>query len=465
MDSISNILSNVLDFLPYVGWVILAIMILVFIHELGHFLFAKLFKMRVEKFSIGFPPKIIGTTVGDTEYVIGLTPLGGYVKISGMVDESMDSDQLASEPQPWEFRSKPVWQRILVITGGVLFNMILAAFIFIGLKATYGSAFVPPLGSVVIADSTIAYDMGLRTGDKIVSINGRDVMQNTPIISIGDILNESGFVVGVEREGEGLTFRGPDDIMTQLNESEGVLGIGTDPPVVGIVLLATPAAEAGFRRGDRIVEIDGTPINFFNDLRHIIGETDGSEMSIVWHRPDSIASDIPEGATRLGITDDGSIIYQTGIAARDNDGVFQVGIKPIVFYEEYSFSESITSGIAQTFSTTSVIFVSLKRLFTGKEDIRKNLGGPIAIAKLTKEAADAGAYSFWNIVAMLSITLAIFNILPVPALDGGHLVFLIYEGIVRKEPSLKFRMATQQVGMALLLVFMAFVIFNDILKL
>jgi regulator of sigma E protease len=167
----------------------------------------------------------------------------------------------------------------------------------------------------------------------------------------------------------------------------------------------------------------------------------------------------------MGETPEGDAIYEAQLAPRENGGAFQVGVTPIVFYEEYTFGEAISGGISQTLSTTSLIVVSLKRLFTGRESVRDNVGGPIMIAKATKEAADAGAYSFWNIVAMLSITLAIFNILPIPALDGGHLVFLLYEGIVRKEPSLKFRMVTQQAGMLLLLVFMAFVIFNDILKL
>ena len=177
-------MDGILNMFSYVGWVLLAIMILVFVHELGHFLLAKLFKMRVEKFSVGFPPKVIGTTVGETEYVLGLTPLGGYVKISGMVDESMDSDQMASEPQPWEFRSKPVWQRILVIVAGVVFNMILAAIVFISLKASYGESYIPNLGQVVVADSSIAYKMGIRSGDELVSINERLVSERAGLQAV-----------------------------------------------------------------------------------------------------------------------------------------------------------------------------------------------------------------------------------------------------------------------------------------
>ena len=458
-------MEQVLNIFSYFGWVILAIMILVFVHESGHFLFAKLFKMRVDKFSVGFPPKIIGTTVGETEYVIGLTPLGGYVKIAGMVDESMDTEALASEPKPWEFRSKPVWQRIVVITAGVFFNMILAAVIFIVLKAAYGSVFVPPLGGVVIAEESIAYDMGLRTGDTIVRINGRLIEPDAPIGSISDLLDEEGFRVGVIRDGESLTFTGPDDIMTRLKRTDGKLGIRADPPVVGLISPGSAADDAGLRRGDRIVAIGETPIAFFDDLRKIVSASDGSELTVRWERPDSLASIVPTGAIRVSDVASESITYQAQIAPRDVGGRLILGINSIIYYEDFTFAESIPAGIKQVFSTTYVIFISLKRIFTGRESFRENVGGPIMIAKATKEAADQGAFFFWNIVAMLSITLAIINILPIPALDGGHLVFLLYEGIVRKEPSLKIRMAMQQVGMVVLLAFMAFVIFNDILKL
>jgi len=457
-------MEQVLNIFSYFGWVILAIMILVFIHELGHFLFAKLFKMRVDKFSVGFPPKVIGTTVGETEYVIGLTPLGGYVKIAGMVDESMDTEELESEPKPWEFRSKPVWQRIIVITGGVFFNMILAAVIFIGLKAAYGSVFVPPLGGVFVAEESIAYDMGLRSGDTIVQINGKTVEQNAPIGFMKDLLAEDGFRVGVIRDGENLTFTGPEDIMTRLNK-KGALGILADPPVLGLVSPGSAADDAGLLRGDRIIAIGEARINFFEELREIVSTSDGSELIVRWERPDSLASIVPAGAIRVSDLTSEPITYEARITPREESGRLILGVNSIRYYEDFTFAESIPAGIKQVFSTTQVIFLSLKRIFTGRENFRENVGGPIMIAKATKEAADQGAYSFWNIVAMLSITLAIINILPIPALDGGHLVFLLYEGIVRKEPSLKVRMAMQQVGMVMLLAFMAFVIFNDILKL
>jgi len=248
MDAFLNILS-------YVGWVLLAIMILVFVHELGHFLFAKLFKMRVDKFSVGFPPKILGKKVGQTEYVLGLTPLGGYVKIAGMVDESMDTEELQAEPKPWEFRSKPVWQRMLVITGGVLFNFILAAIVFISLKATYGESYTAPAGAIQVQEASIAHDMGLRSGDIIRAINGEEVVPEEGLGGLQDLLLADPLVVEVERDGERMQFTGPDDIMTRFNRSEGIFGWAFDPNIVGSLTEDSPAGEAGLLPGDAIVAV------------------------------------------------------------------------------------------------------------------------------------------------------------------------------------------------------------------
>ncbi|NNE71117.1 MAG: RIP metalloprotease RseP [Rhodothermales bacterium] len=456
MDGILNIFS-------YVGWVLLAIMILVFVHELGHFLLAKLFKMRVEKFSVGFPPKVIGKKVGETEYVLGLTPLGGYVKIVGMVDESMDAETMYSEPQPWEFRSKPVWQRILVIVAGVVFNMILAAAVFISLKATYGEAYVPNLGNVAVADSSIAWEMGLRSGDELLAINGRPVNERAGLETVERALIESPLVVQVRRDGGVQEFSGPSDMITRLNRAEGRLGLSWDPPVIGQVTEGSPAAAIGLMPGDVILSIGADSIAYWTDITSTLTDFEGGDVAIRFRRPDSVAVS-PPGATSLG-AGPGGTNYQTIVTPDDDGSRHVLGVRQLVRVREYDFLPAVSAGLSDTWTNTRVIASSLKRVFTGQENFRENVGGPIMIAKVTKEAADAGAPFFWNIVAMLSITLAIINILPIPALDGGHLVFLIYEGIVRREPSLKVRMVMQQIGMVLLLVFMVFVIFNDILKL
>jgi len=447
-------MSFIANMFSYVGWVLLAIMILVFVHELGHFLFAKLFKMRVDKFSVGFPPKVLGFTRGDTEYVLGLTPLGGYVKIAGMVDESMDTEELASEPQAHEFRAKPVWQRILVITGGVLFNIILAAVIFAGLKATYGEMYVPSMGPVRVDSASIAYDMGIRTGDQVVAVNGTDVSESRAFFGIQEMLLADPLRLVLDRNGQSVDVEGPGDMMTRLNRTEGRFGISFDPAVVGSVVEGSPAALAGLQEGDRIVAVDSMDIHFWSDISAAVVAADGNPVRVT-----VVRSSNPYGPDAVSRTIDFTITPE------ETNGSWLLGISQVLDFREFGPIEAVGAGIADTWVNTRLIATSLKRVFSGQDDFRENVLGPVMIARATKEAADRGAPFFWNIVAVLSITLAIINIMPIPALDGGHLMFLIYEGIVRKEPSLKVRMVMQQIGMVILLLFMVFVIFNDFLKL
>lgn len=457
-------LTNILS---YVGWVLLAIMILVFIHELGHFLFAKLFKMRVEKFSVGFPPKILGFTWGETEYVLGLTPLGGYVKIVGMVDESMDTDSLSEEPKEYEFRAKPVWQRILVITGGVLFNFILAAVIFAGLKATYGEMYIPADGELRVAEGSIAHDMGLRTHDELMEVNGQPFHGAESYFSIQEMLLANPVEMTVRRGAETITLTGPDDIMTRLNKSKGDHGISFDPAVVGYVAQDSPAERAGLRSGDRLVAIGDSAVSFWSQIPPLIQPLEDREFTLRILRQDSVET-TPEGmAVRLpdSLQAAGGTLYDIRIAAEESASTYVIGVNQLFRTRTYGPVNAVVAGFGDMFLNTRLIATSLKRIFTGQDGFRENIGGPVMIAKATKQAADRGAFFFWNIVAMLSITLAIINILPIPALDGGHLVFLIYEGITRREPSLKLRMILQQIGMVVLLAFMVFVIFNDFLNL
>ncbi len=425
--------------------VILAIMILVFVHEMGHFLFAKLFKMRVDRFSIGFPPKLLGKKIGETEYVLGATPLGGYVKIAGMVDESMDTEFAGAEPQPWEFRAKPVWQRIIVITAGVIFNVMLACVIFIGLKYVYGEA--QPVatedGSVFVADSSLAFEIGLRTGDEILAVSGQAFDPYGGTRSLNALLADD-LTVDVMRGGERLRFQGPDDIMTQLSRRGG-LGLSFDASVVGEVLPDSPAQKAGLQEGDRIVAIDSQRVQFWPQMTEMIQASEGRPFTLAWMR---------EGALR-----------EAQVTPDEDAGRYFVGIRQAVRFEEFTLGAAIVGGVEDTWFNTKTIAINLKRIVTGRENLRENLGGPVMVAKITGQAAQAGGRAFWSIVALLSITLALVNILPIPALDGGHLVFLLYEGITRREPSLKVRMAMQQVGMVLLLTLMAFLVFNDILRL
>jgi regulator of sigma E protease len=472
-------MDTVLEILSYVGWVLVAIMILVFIHELGHFLFAKLFKMRVDRFSVGFPPNVLKRKVGDTEYVIGATPLGGYVKIAGMVDESMDTDFQASEPQEWEFRSKPVWQRIVVITAGVAFNFLLAVVVFSVLQYRMGEVYIPAenIESVFIAEGSFLYDMGLRTGDRIAQVNGKP-LERAMDFSKPDELLADRLTITVDRDGVLRTFEAPEDIMTQLERAGGFFGLDFSPSLISFAEEGWPATGIGLRRGDRIVAIDSVEITFWAELTPVIRGSGGRAMEIQWERPDSLLSEeeLPDGTRLLG-AGDGVHRYGASVVARqtgpDEESYLAIGVEPpdsrLLEAElgsvrrDYSIAGAILAGTQQTWVSGKVVVTALSRVATGREDFRETMGGPVAIARETKRAAEQGY--FWRIVAMLSITLGIVNILPVPALDGGHLVFLVYEGITRREPSLKLRMAMQQIGMIMLLVFMAFLIVNDILRL
>lgn len=471
-------MEQVLEFLPYIGWVLVAITILVFVHEMGHFLTAKMFNMRVDKFSVGFPPKIIGKTVGETEYVIGATPLGGYVKIAGMVDESLDTETINSEPEPWEFRSKPVWQRIVVITAGVIFNVILAAIIFICLKLAYGDQYIPAenVQGIYVADSSLAHNIGFRTGDKILAVSGKKLERYDDLS--GKALLADPLTFTVNRSGRELVLDGPEDIMTQLGRAgDSGLGISLMPSVISQVS-GEAAQSIGLQPWDKIRGINGTPIAFWDEMNGLIQKTKGEPILVEWERELERADTslaLPE-SVKISDVSNGLVTYEAVVAPTYNEpgGNYILGVYGAteemmsqllgIRKENLSLDRAVVLGLNETWANTGAIVTSLGRIFSGREDFRENLGGPVMVAKVTREAADAGIRYFWRIVAMLSITLAIMNILPIPALDGGHLVFLIYEGITRREPSVKVRMALQQIGMVLLLVFMTFLVFNDVLR-
>lgn len=462
-------------------WVILAITILVFIHELGHFLSAKYFGMRVDRFSVGFPPNIFGKKFGETEYVIGLTPLGGYVKIAGMVDESMDTDQLHSEPDPREYRAKPVWQRMIVITAGVIFNMILAAIIFTGLAASEGEVYVPAerVAGTYVADSSLAYRMGMRTGDDVIAINGERIERFTNLGTL-DVLDPSNFssdrlTVTVRRDGEDTTLTAPENIITQLSEEEGQFGLSVLPSIISGVADGSAAEEqSSLQSGDRIVSVAGDTVRYWAELVDRVRASGGVPVEVTWFRSDSLAQQVADSAV-VRRTSDGVWMQSTIAPQAQEGGGFLLGVSPMMpgdlqsYFgaerETYGPVEAVGVGVEQTWNNTVAIVTQLKRLVTGRDDLMKSVGGPVKVAQFTSQAAAVGAGAFWRVVALLSITLAVMNILPIPALDGGHLVFLLYEAIFRREPSEKVRMALQQVGMVLLLCLMIFLVVNDLLRL
>jgi len=441
----------IFSLLSTIGIFIGALFILVLVHELGHFLAAKLFGMRVERFSIGFPPRVFGKKIGDTDYCISATPLGGYVKISGMVDESMDTEQLAEEPKPWEFRSKPVWQRIIVIVAGVVFNMILAVIIYAAILMSYGDARIPVanIDGVYIEESSLPHELGFRTGDNILGVNGKRVTYFNDLLAPGEI-TRSDVSYLIERDGQELTLSIPRNFLDRLNEERSFIELAQAlPPIAGQVLAGSAAAKAGLVVGDTVKAIDGVEIGYWTEMTSKIKSSEGSlEFLVGRSTGDTLITITPNPDTRM--------IGISTVNAADFFGAE---------FATYGFFPSISKGAIQTWDTTIGILNGFGRMFSGDISVRDNLGGPIAIANYTKEATDGGGWlGFWNITALLSITLAIMNMLPIPVLDGGHLVFLIYEGITRREPSMKVRMVLQQVGFIFIIGLMIFVTFNDIVR-
>lgn len=444
MDWFLSISTTILIFIA-------AIFILVTIHELGHFLAAKFFKMRVDKFSIGFPPKIFGFRKGETEYVIGATPLGGYVQIAGMIDESMDDSFIDQEVQPDEFRSRPVWQRTVVILAGVVFNMILAVVIYMGMAWNYGETVIPidSISGIYVQEESVAHQIGLQTGDQVVGINGEEVEYFNQLFSPSE-LTDRDLTFLVRREGELLTINTPPDFLDLINREGGFIDLNnTLPSKIFRVMPGSPAEEAGITNGDQIVSANGEPIQYWVQIVEVIKNADGpTDIEVL--RGNEIVQLTVEADPETN---------QIGIQSYQASDLFDYEIKT------YGIAQSVVVGFSRTNETFFGIIKGIGRLFSGDISVRENLGGPVAIANITKEATDRGGMEgFWNITAFLSVTLAIMNMLPIPALDGGHFMFLVYEGITRREPPPKVRMGLQQLGFIFLIGLFILITFNDILR-
>jgi len=443
MDWIISISSTIAIFVA-------AIFILVTIHELGHFLAAKYFKMRVDKFSIGFPPKIFSFKKGETQYVLGATPLGGYVSIAGMIDESMDDEFLEQEPKEDEFRSKPVWQRMIVITAGVIFNAILAVIIYTGIALSYGEEVIPieSVDNLYIPEESVAYDIGFRTGDRIIGINGERVEYFNDIFNPAAITGRD-LSFMIVRDGSVQNLSTPPNFLDQIGEEGFLNQNNTLPSRISMVLEGSPAEEAGFQPGDQVVSINGEPIDYWIQLVDIIQNADG-ELEFTVQRNGTLKN--------MSVTPDPET-NQIGIAPPNPREIYEVQTL------NFNLAQAIGQGYQKSEDTFVGILQGIGMMFSGDISVRQNLGGPVAIASVTKQATDSrGFLGFWEITAFLSITLAIMNMLPIPALDGGHFMFLLYEGITRREPSAKVRMGLQQIGFLFLIGLIILVTFNDILR-
>ncbi len=427
---------------------LLSLSILVVLHELGHFGFAKLFKTRVEKFYMFFNPwfSLFKFKYKDTEYGIGWLPLGGYVKISGMIDESMDTEQLKLEPQPYEFRAKPSWQRLLIMVGGVMVNFVLAFFIYIAILFTWGEDYLANKDASygVMVDST-TQNIGLRNGDKVIAVGGatpENFLHIIPDLVLNQVDN-----IEVEREGKKVMLPISDDMRRSLIENPTSL-LPRVPFVIARVTADSPAEKAGLLPDDKVVMVDSLKIEYYDQFKTYVPTLKGKQVSLTIEREGKLVT-LP-----VLVNTDGTI----GVSPSFNlEKFFHISV------QRYTFWAAIPAGFVKGGDMIVSYAKQLKLLVTPGSGAYKSLGGFITIGKIFPSSWDW--HSFWNMTALLSVVLAIMNILPIPALDGGHVMFLLYEMISGRKPGEKFMEYAQITGMVLLFALLIFANANDVIKL
>lgn len=436
----------------------MSLSLLIILHELGHFIPAKIFKTRVEKFYLFFDVKfsLFKKKIGDTVYGIGWLPLGGYVKISGMIDESMDTEALKEEPKPWEFRSKPAWQRLIIMTGGVIVNFILAVVIYIGMAYSYGDQFIANESvkdGVYVAYPEIGDKLGIQTGDKIIAVDGEPVERFSQIFM--ELVN--GNEITIDRNGQIITEEIPVDfISTLLEDQEKARFLSFRQPfVIGEVDKSSPNISAGLEAGDQFISINGQPSYYVDQAKELLDQNKGGQITALVEDQNGNRRDVT-----INVNEEGKI----GIAFKlltmeeyQERGIFEVETK------KYSLVESIPVGIDKGVSTLSGYVKQVKKIVNPETGAYKGVGGFAAIGGLFPDTWNWEA--FWGTTALISIILAFMNILPIPALDGGHVMFLLYEMISGRKPSDKFLEYAQLVGFVLLLGLLVFANGNDIYKL
>lgn len=430
---------------------LLSLSILIILHELGHFIPAKLFKTRVEKFYLFFDIKfsLLKKKIGETEYGIGWLPLGGYVKISGMIDESMDTEQMAQEPQPWEFRSKPAWQRLIIMLGGVTVNFILAFIIYIGMTYTYGNLYLK--NSEVkdgVAVSKVGESLGFKVGDKIIELDGQKV------VNFDEVLKKIIYAktVLVERNGATQKISLPVDLIKKMIDSEeSIVGLRV-PFVVGKLADSSANAKTLLPK-DLIKSIDGKLTKYADQVTEITKANPNKTLDAV------VLRDEKEMPVKLIVDKNGKLgIYQVNIKIKNLEKLGYYNFSK----EEFGFFESIPFGINRGINELAGYGKQLKAIFTPSTGAYKGVGGFAAIYNIFPNSWSWEA--FWEITAILSIMLGVMNLLPIPALDGGHVMFLLYEMISGRKPSDKFLEKAQMVGFVLLISLLLFANGNDIYK-
>lgn len=421
--------------------------LLVMIHEFGHYITARIFKIRVEKFYIFFNPwfSLYKRKIGETEYGIGWLPLGGYVSLAGMIDESMDLEQMKQEPQPWEFRTKPAWQRLIVMLAGITMNVLLAMAIYSGMLYTWGENYFHNDDMVYgYSFNEAGEKLGFVDGDKIVSIDG-EAIGNVREIDKKLIIADDNRTVVVERGGENVTLTLPLEQLVAMREDQSIIGFYE--PIVPFIIESVESdssKEAGVMAGDKVIAIDNNAISDFFAGKELLAKAQGrnAEIDIVRNAADTLRLSVPI----------------------NTEGKMGVSIKMIAPRTvEYGLFESIPAGIRRTGREIASYWDQLKMIVNPKTKSYKEVGGFIAIGNIFP--SEWNWQSFWTLTALLSVILAIMNILPIPGLDGGHALFTLWEIITRRKPSDKFLEVMQYIGLALLLLLLVYANGNDIIKL
>jgi regulator of sigma E protease len=451
--------------MDYIIYFALTIGILVFIHELGHFLAAKSTGMRADVFAIGFGKRLFGWNKklgftfgelpkdykgeGDTDYRISMLPLGGYVKIAGMVDESFDTEFANKEPEPYEFRSKSFWQKTFVITAGVIMNLLLAIVVFWGANYFKGKPVTETTTVGYVEANSTADSLGFMSGDKITTINNEavtnweDLRTALYVNTIGDDLN-----IAVDRNGIIKNLFVPRNRIPDLEkQGEFILPEGLRP-YINSVDEGSPAANAGIKAGDIFLSVNDADLSSYKQLVKVISANPGNELSAVIKRGEDTI------AVYVTPADDGKI----GIAVTET-------FEGKVEYRTFGFFESFVLAGTDMVNYTKLTFKVAKKVIVGEVEFGKAFGGPVRIAQLAAKSADVGIEGFLFFLAILSLSLALINIMPFPVLDGGHLLIIIIETIARREIPVKVKIAINNTGFVLLLLLMAFIIYNDILSL
>ena len=437
-----------MDVLLKIIQVILSLSLLVLVHEFGHFITARMFRIRVEKFYLFFPPAVFKFKPkgSDTEFGIGCIPLGGFCKISGMIDESMDTEAMKKPPQPWELRSRPAWQRLIVMAGGVLMNVILAIVLYIAILFAWGEQYIRTSDAVYgIEVSPLAKEIGFCDGDRILALDGEPAPDNFADLQI-DMLRDQVCRVTVLREGDTVDVIIDPEYMPAMLNTPGMIGIRL-PILVGGVPDTSLNAGAGLQVGDKFLSASGQPVTFYQDLQKVLADNAGKTVELILLR----GSDTVSVPVQVGSDGKMGVLLQ-----RDPSGIS-------ITRKEYSLLQAIPAGFLLTFTNIGHYIKELGLIFSPQTEAYKSVGSFIAIGSIFPSSWNWQI--FWNITALLSIMLAVMNLLPIPALAGGHILFLIYEMITGRRPSDRFMEAAQMIGMLLLLMLMVLAFGNDIMRL